>query len=368
MLPLLQKQRDEFLQKRAFALSQFEEGASIKEILKSIYIESMESKSEDQAELMADEVIEKTDIFFSVYDSLKDASGGLTEKIDFALGELETEEKAKLLLQASYVFENVECLTGKGGLDSTALEKEIEQLTAGGIDEATVNSLLERVVIAMQDEKTAEVLLSTFACQSRESALGNAFIENRNAPESMIAVESMIIYTMSVNNRVEGIPQSTHLAQITLGVCLDNVLRNISNDQGVSIPFAVMLHEIAFVLASILIVAATTAAVVGLFAAAGFIGVEAFLIGVLSVLFYASGLITLAYESFYITESCALDIPLVVFPRSSSGMRDKIKSKIYSVKQTVEQRYNAVIDDELQNDDFTDRLYNELFDDTLPIY
>ena len=57
------------------------------------------------------------------------------------------------------------------------------------------------------------------------------------------------------------------------------MLRNISNDQGVSIPFAVMLHEIAFVLASILIVAATTAAVVGLFAAAGFIGVEAFLIG-----------------------------------------------------------------------------------------
>ncbi|MBR6619568.1 MAG: hypothetical protein IKK85_04435 [Clostridia bacterium] len=364
MLQLSQEQCDEFLRKRAFALSQFEEGASIKEILKSLYIESMESKSDEQAELMAEEIVEKTDMFFSFYDSLNDAPGNLAEKIDLALSELEPAEKAKMLLQASCVFENISSLAENG-----KFEKEPEQLTVDGIDEATVNTLLERTVAAMQDEKTAEILLGIFADQSREAALGNAFIENRNDPKTMVAVESMIIYTMAVNNRAEGIPKSTTLAQITLGVCLDNALRNIANDQGVSAPFAVILRKVAFVLASVLIVAATSAAVIGLFIAAGFVGIEAFLVGALCVLFYASRFIMLAHESFCITESYALDTPVVVFPRSSHEVCDRIKSKIHSAKQASEQKRNTEVDDNiLQNDDFTDRLYNELFDDTIPLY
>jgi len=364
MLQLSQEQCDEFLRKRAFALSQFEEGASIKEILKSLYIESMESKSDEQAELMAEEIIEKTDMFFSFYDSLNDAPGNLAEKIDLALSELEPEEKAKMLLQASCVFENISSLAENG-----KFEKEPEQLTVDGIDEATVNALLERTVAAMQDEKTAEILLGIFADQSREAALGNAFIENRNDPKSMIAVESMIIYTMAVNNRAEGIPKSTTLAQITLGVCLDNALRNIANDQGVSAPFAVILRKVAFALASVLIVAVIATPVIGLFVATGFVGIVAFLIGALCVLFFAGRLIMLAHESFCIAESNALDIPVVTFPRSSYDICDRIKAKIHSAKQAADQKRNTEVNDNtLQDDDFTNRLYNELFDDTLPIY
>ena len=58
MQPLSQEHRDSFLKKKSYALSLFDENTTVEEILKKIYIENMESKSEMQAEVMAQNVIE----------------------------------------------------------------------------------------------------------------------------------------------------------------------------------------------------------------------------------------------------------------------------------------------------------------------
>ncbi len=369
MFSLSQEQRDEFLQKKSFALSLFEKNTDTEEILKKIYVESMENKSEKQAEVMARQIIETTDLLFSTNDSFNDGQGSAVEKLKLALEEIAPEKKAEVLLGASYVFENIETLAKKGTIRSYPLEKEFNQLEKDGFNEASINALLERAVAAASSEKTAEVLLKAFEKQTDEQILGRAMIDAEGGAKAMAAIDSMIIYTMSVNGNIEGVDPETSVYQITAGVCLDTVLQNIAaSEKNGGFIYKVKINTVCSVLLSLLIIAAVTAVFTAFSLAAGFTGNVAFITGALCVSFCSAILIKKSLDIFHNTRIYAkLDVPLVAFPEIALDARDRIRDKINSAAQAEEKEdyfevnYNA--DYSWLYNDYGDKLYVSPFDE-----
>ena len=365
-----QEQHEEFLRKRSYAQSLFEEDTTIEEILQRIYIESLESKSDTQAEIMANHVVETIDMIFQTRDSLRNNPGSVAQRLNLALDGVSPEQKAEKLMSASYVFENIESLVQNGKLDSAPLKSELEEFIKRGVNESSINSLLERTVSAVSNDKTAEVLLDAFKGHTSEEIRGITLAETKNDPRALLAVDSMILYTMAVNGRLEGVKKDISLFEVTAGVCLADALNTLEYDKREGNRLLREIREnLSFILLSLVIIAAVSAVVAVFFKGAAFVGVEAVLTGILCVAFCSAALIKLAYKFFYNCMNCeGFEIPLVKFSQIANEARDRISSQIQSAELTEVQETDdntvCVNNDDLQNDECTENLYLALFEDT----
>ncbi len=373
MPQLTQEQRDELLRKRSYALSLFDENTTTEEILKKIYIESMECKSEEQAELMARHVIKTTDMFFSILDLLKDAPGTINEKLNLAFSDLPAEQKAQALCVSSYVFENIESTAKTGSADEGKLKEELEKITQNGTDEGLISKLIQRTVSAA--EKTKGILTYDLENQSEEEILGRMIADMQYDPKTMVAVDSMIIYTMSVNGRIEDISNDISLFEITAGVCLNNELKNnqYAAENG-NIPPEESSDNFLFCVLSAAIVVCVSAFTGVVFCSNEVaLTISALLIGILCVAVCSDSLTSLAYIHFNRCVSCNIfEIPAVKFQKVMHKLWLKLKEKVATEKETepeteeldINTIYNEDLDSEY--DEYAERLYLSLWDDTLP--
>lgn len=333
--------RDEFLQKRSDALALFREGTTTEEILKEIYIDSLEDKTDMQAEVMAQHIIETVSLLSGTYDGLKKSEGSVAEWLDFAFDDFSPEQKAEKLMSVSCVFENIDSLAKKDKLNTAPFAEEFEKLKKKGIDEASINALLNRAAKALSSENTAKTLLGVFAEQTKEEANGIELTDNENDPRTLIAVDSMIIYTMVVNGRIEGIKKDTSLFEITAGIWLGNEIERLKLklDESKGRALREIRESLGFLLVS-LIIAAVVFCV-----AAPFLGPEVAAICALCVFFYSARLIMLAQQFFYSCSSCdvSYEIPLVKFPELECKTRDRIKNHL-TKKIAAQESENSSVD------------------------
>lgn len=365
MSQLAQEEKDEFIRKRSYALSLFEEGTTTEEILKKIYMENLDSENEDHAELIAKRIIDTVNMLYSTYNSLLDTSGTINEKLMGALSELSAEQKAEVLLSASHVFENLESVINNDETDSTSDKDEFERIKENGADEKTINNLLERLVSAITDEKNKELLLKNHKEQSKEEILGIAKTESKNNRKTTIAIDSMIIYTMAVRGKIKKIPRDTSLFAITSGVCLDNALEDIAYFADTA---SVKDSDDAFlfwIIAALIVICVSV--FTGFILTGGFTVAPAttdILIGLLCVAVYSGMLISIEYMHFFDCSNI-FDFPEINFPELKNKISDKIEKSISSVKERENITEELDIDTIYAHDSFEDRIYKSLWDDTI---
>ncbi len=347
MQPLSQEHRDSFLKKKSYALSLFDENTTVEEILKKIYIENMESKSEMQAEVMAQNVIETIDMIFSTRDSLQNEPGEIIDKLNAALGDFSAEEKAKKLLSASYVFENIETLVKKGKLDTEPLRPMLNDLKKQTVDDDYLYVLLNRTVSAVKNDKTSGTLLKAIPEYKKEEEYGFLLKNEKCDRKTLIAVDSMILYIMAVNGELGSVDKKISLFEVTAGVCLGDTLDKIAiRARKGTITGEKIKENIGFILFSILISAVVSFVVFGVF------GLEEFLIGLLCVALYSCMLIIFSHCLFNNGVALGkLEIPMVKFAEISSEFRDDIKEKIKSAKLTsIRKTINNILSNDNQYD------------------
>lgn len=376
MLQLTQEQRDELLRKRSYALSLFDENTTTEDVLKKIYIESMENKSNQQAELMAQDIIKNVDKIFSIHDLLTDDSGNINEKLNLFFSGLSPEEKAHAFHSVSHTLKNVQSAIESGNTDTTELKEELAQIKENGTDESSLNKMLDDTIFSIKNEDTKDYLLSKCRNQSDNEVLGRVLTNTQNDKKTFIAVDSMILYTMSVNGRIENVPRNTSLFEITAGVCLNNALKGNSyaTDNG-SISSIQSDDDYFFWMLSIIIVVCVSAFVGTVFSLAEVaLTISTMLIGILCVAVYSTSLISLAYTHFYDCVSTNIfEIPVVKFPEFMHKTWDKLKSYINNpLKQTTTEKLDIdtiYVEDnnDLQYNSYEEELYRSLWDDTFPI-
>lgn len=204
MTNLSDKERKHIIRRSAAAISQLQDGEDAIGVLSGIYCENLPDKSPRQGELMAREVLDWIGRFQASFDeALEGPEDYLCRTISEMLAQLPLEEQCELL--------------GQG------LGIPVER---AAVSEPLRDSLLR--------EASARLMESDAILTLQPGSIDRESIQARNAAkeivgeEMLLAVTSMVVYTMAKKGELSGVPEKISLAQVAIGVCTEDKLAELS--------------------------------------------------------------------------------------------------------------------------------------------
>lgn len=368
MLNLLPEEKDELEKMTAFALARFEEGTELETILRDIYLEKMEIKSPEHAQIMAKDIISTIDFLYKKYEEISEAidcspeenlSGVLEEFTDFEFRGFSEQQKKQLLSAVTGVLENIEKIKVGEAPDEEALKKLTAEFSEKELDEA-----LAETVSAMKDPKVLKSFLENIEDQSLESKQKRMSVVREQDSKTMIAIQTMILYAMIKTNSLKSLPQDISLTQLAVAVCTDSFINNLAfsikmktqNENGAG-------KILAFWLIAIVAVVAMSLLTLACFAAADIVfSALSLFLGIITTAFAAGSIIALDYIFFNDCMNCdVFDFSKIRF--NSSKQEFNISDyKLVEVEDAEEETENSSL---LKIDE--EKLYESLWNDTLPI-
>lgn len=204
MTNLTDTERKYLIRRAAAAISQLQDGEDAIGVLSGIYCENLPDKSPRQGELMARELLDWIGRFQASFDeALEGPEDLLCRTISELFAQLPLEEQCELL--------------GQG------LGIPVER---AAVSEPLRDSLLR--------EASARLMESDAILTLQPGAIDRESIRARNAAkeivgeEMLLAVTSMVVYTMAKNGELSGVPEKISLAQVAIGVCTEDKLAELS--------------------------------------------------------------------------------------------------------------------------------------------
>ncbi len=374
MLNLTPEEKIELQKNTAFALSHFDEGADTKDVLKKIYLENMQGKSEKQAELMADSIISTVNNLFNTYEKVCDAKGDtVKEKLSDMLNGFTDEQKAEILMAAKHSFGNIYKIKKGITVDESALKAMYQMDSSKNLE-----TLLDEAVSVMESPEVMGSFSELFSNCSIEDIRARINVNGTFDDRAIAAVQSMIIYTMVKNGHFKDFPEGITIDQTVNAVSTEAFMGTLTirkeegtiseNDYGMAWLFWML---------ALLIVAAMIALTAVCFAETAFVAIEAVLIGSLVVVFASALPIMILYMFF----SDVLNCDVLSLSDKYISVSDSNKEEITSVGSedyyTEEIIYNYERSEDVQEAEdpvnkpvFStvdeDKLYERLWTDELP--
>lgn len=227
MIKLNEKQKKALFEQTQTVIEQATEGKSTREIMATIYVDNLDSKTYEQGLMMADAVIDSVATFDAQYSDAKSDVDKWLDKTLNDIGEnMSLSEKCTLWLKiATAVSMANDELKREGAFDNKNILNEIESLE---ISQEQATSELEKELYEKAKEaiQNSNVMLSIIAEQGE--SLKNA--ENEDSVAAILldfgsreidfrAIASMIAYTNVKNGTFDNIPVDMRLEQLTTLVC-----------------------------------------------------------------------------------------------------------------------------------------------------
>ena len=194
MTNLSDTERKNLIRRAAAAISQIQDGEDAISVLSGIYCENLPDKSPRQGELMARELLDWIGRFQAAFDkALEGPEDLLCQTISDLFAQLSPEEQCQLL--------------GKLGIPAE------EGAESALLREASVRLLESDAVLTLQPGSI-----------DRESIQARNTAKEIVGEEMLLAVTSMVVYTMAKNGELSGVPEKISLAQVAIGVCTEDKL------------------------------------------------------------------------------------------------------------------------------------------------
>lgn len=360
---LSDKEKKEIRNRVDYALSHFDsQDTKTEDILKSIYVKYMPIESEEQGIIMAKHIVDVINGMEKVYDAVSSNEEiSCEQKLKELLDDIAPGQRAKILLSASKAFENIkETVNGKT-YDNILSELQPDEEYDDDISEEKLDELIRRTASAVTDESTLDCLLDKFR-NSRDKK--RIKVECKQDARVLMAIQSMVIYTMVKTGKLSGLPGETSLFEIVAGVYTEHFISKqaaLLNEKEKKL----LRKKVTFWLITII-------AVVAIFAALSFLTGVAFIIIVCGSVLSAMvvGIVYLVFHDCLDVD--VLEIPKIRFSEFMSKTTHKLSAIAESVKQKYEQKqkenaYTTVYDRPLFAVD-EDKLDEYLFNSDVLIY
>lgn len=204
MTNLTDAERKYLIRRAAAAISQLQDGEDAIGVLSGIYCENLPDKSPRQGELMARELLDWIGRFQASFDeALEGPEDLLCRTISELFAQLPLEEQCELLGQ------------GLGILVERAAVSE--PLRDSLLREASARLMESDAILTLQPGST-----------DRESIQARKAAKEIVGEEMLLAVTSMVVYTMAKNGELSGVPEKISMAQVVIGVCTEDKLAELS--------------------------------------------------------------------------------------------------------------------------------------------
>lgn len=204
MTNLTDTERKYLIRRAAAAISQLQDGEDAIGVLSGIYCENLPDKSPRQGELMARELLDWIGRFQASFDeALEGPEDFLCRTISELFAQLPLEEQCELLGQGLGI-----------PVEKAAVS---EPLRDSLLREATVRLMESDAILTLQPGSI-----------DRESIQARNAAKDIVGEEMLLAVTSMVVYTMAKNGELSGVPEKISLAQVAIGVCTEDKLAELS--------------------------------------------------------------------------------------------------------------------------------------------
>ncbi len=227
MIKLNEKQKKALFEQTQTVIEQATEGKSTREIMATIYVDNLDSKTYEQGLMMADAVIDSVATFDTQYS---DAKSDVDKWLDKALSDISENmslsEKCTLWLKiATAVSMANDELKREGAFDNKNILNEIESLEISQ-EQATLELEKELYEKAKETIQNSNVMLSIIAEQGEslknaenEDSVAGILLDFGSREIDFRAIASMIAYTNVKNGTFDNIPVDMRLEQLTTLVC-----------------------------------------------------------------------------------------------------------------------------------------------------
>lgn len=206
MSHLSEKEQEDIIRRASGAISQIQEGEDAVSVLSGIYRQNLAEKSPQQGKLMAQALLSWMEKFRSVYDEAMEAPEAcLHRHLMQLLAPLPLDAQCDLLRREL------------GSLGAA-------ELWEGEDSEPIRDKLLNSLCDSLGDEdffQNIPPLTEKTEYLSRNAA--KAIL----GEDMLLATTAMVIYTMAQKGELSGVPQNMTLAQVTVGVCTEDTLRQL---------------------------------------------------------------------------------------------------------------------------------------------
>jgi len=204
MTNLTDTERKYLIRRAAAAISQLQDGEDAIGVLSGIYCENLPDKSPRQGELMARELLDWIGRFQHSFDeALEGPENFLCRTISELFAQLPLEEQCELLGQELGI----------------PVEK-------AAVSEPLRDSLLREASSRLMESDT--ILTLQPGSIDRESIRARNAAKDIVGEEMLLAVTSMVVYTMAKNGELSDVPEKISLAQVAIGVCMEDKLAELS--------------------------------------------------------------------------------------------------------------------------------------------